>query len=325
MEPRATTRKPCDRRWPVALLAAGGLLALAIRAQDPRFQVRGSEGVPKAVVDRVERLVEDGLRRLAPRFPDTVLRPFSVFVHRARAGVPELVREAMHEGSPGVAVLGARAIHLVLDDVNPIPPGDLPTVVDHELVHILLHQHAGAAGPWVPRWFHEGLAQHLTGFLYAGASEEEIVFGLRADTLPRLRDLQRDFPRHSPYDLRIAYALSHSWVGYLERQLGLPALLRVARRCRADLDFPEAFLAETGKPMTDLEAEWREYVRTGSGAAVRVVMQQCFGLLVILALPLLALAAARRWNLDHVRRRRLLAEEEAAQRLRADEERQNEA
>jgi hypothetical protein len=309
-----------DRSPSPVRLAAGLLLALLVRAQDPVPSVRASASVPAATVARVEQMVVDGLARLTARFPDTPLRPFTVFVHRTRAEVPEPVREAMHEGSPGVALLGALAIHLVLDEANPSPPGDLATVVDHELVHILLHLYAGRAGPWIPRWFHEGLAQHLTGFLYVGASEEEIVFGLRADTLPRLRDLQRDFPRRSAYDLRIAYALSHSWVSYLERELGLPVLLRVARRCRADLEFPEAFLEETRTPLTDLEAQWREYVRTGSGAAMRVVLQQCFGLLVILALPLLALAAARRWNVDHARRRQLLAEEQAAERLRAQEE-----
>lgn len=252
---------------------------------------------------------------MTPNFPGVHARPATVFVYRSRDELPERIREVMHEGSPGVALLEPREIHLVLEAAREQPPGDLGTVVDHEIVHLLLNDHAGAAGPFVPRWIHEGLAQHLTGFLYVGAQEEQIVFPARTGNLPRLRDLQEDFPRRSGYDLRIAYALSQSFTSFLVRQIGLPRLLAVVRRCSAELEFPEAFYAEVGTPLTGLEQEWLEYVRTGSGAAYRVVMTQCFSLLMVLALPLLVLAAARRWNADAVRQRVLTSEEAAAERL----------
>lgn len=294
----------------VALL---GLAGIDLPAQ---YRVAsGAASVGAAIVERAEQLVQRGLARMQQHFPGVSAAPMSVLFYRTRDELPERVRAVMHDGSPGVALLQQHEIHIVLEAVQDQAPGDLGTVIDHEIVHLLLHDFAGVAGPYVPRWIHEGLAQHLTGFLYVGAQEEQIVFAARTDTLPRFRDLQRDFPGSSGYDLRIAYAISQSFASFLVRQVGLPRLLAVVRGCRADQEFPEAFYAEVGVPLTSFEQEWLEYVRSGSGAAYRVVMGQCFSLLMVLALPLLALAAARRWNADAVRQRRLTSEEAAAKRL----------
>lgn len=272
----------------------------AALAGQHRIEVVGADGLPQAKVAAVRRLTVDALDNLGPAFPVEV-RPFRVVVHRELASVPGDVRRNLHEGTAGVALLTRLEVHLILDRAGIEPPNDLRTVVRHEVVHVLLYQ---LAGGHVPRWFHEGLAQALTDATYLGVSEEDIAFHASTGNLLSFSSLRTDFPRR-PAALRTAYAQSFSFVSFLQRRIGLDALLDVATKCGPDMTFPEAFLKDTGMPLVTLEEQWVHYVKTGSGAAWRVLLTSCFGLSMVAALPLLALAGARRWNRDLESRHKL--------------------
>ena len=278
-------------------------LVAALPAQ-PQVQVIGADGLSASKLDAVRRLTNDALDHLAPSLP-TVSPPFTVVVHPDLASLPAPVRTSLHAGAAGVALLGRREIHLILERAGIEPPNDLRTVVRHEVVHILLHDLAGA---YVPRWFHEGLAQLLTGATYLGVSEEDIAFHASTDNLLRFSRLRTGFPRRESA-LRTAYAQSFSFVSFLERQVGLTVLLQCAAQCRADTTFADAFLKTTGTPLVVMEEEWVHYVKTGSGAAWRVLLTSCFGLLIVASLPLLAMAGVRRWNRDLQSRHKLERED----------------
>lgn len=263
-------------------------------------EVLGAEGVSAAKIAAVRRLTVDALDWLAPNFPARP-RPFTVVAHLSEASLPPAARESLHGETAGIALLTAERIHLILDRCGVEPPDDLRTVVRHEVVHILLYQHAG---PHVPRWFHEGLAQSLTGSTYLGAREEDLVFYARTGNLLRFSKLRHGFPRR-PAALRTAYAQSFSFVAFLRRRVGLPALLGAAARCTPDRDYYDAFQQQVGRPLVLLEEEWVDYVKTGSGAAWRVLLASCFGLSMVAALPLLVLAGAGRWKRDLRSRQRL--------------------
>lgn len=296
----------------VSLPCLGLLLGLVLGAQDPSFSVAaGSAEVRTSGLRSVERMAQAALERLAPVFGDLEVAPFEIIVHRHASSVPEDVLDAVHEDAAGVALLTTAEVHLLLDRVDLHPPGDVRTVIAHELAHILLHQFAGEAGPSVPRWFHEGLAQHLAGATYLGVSEEEIVFDALADRLMFFSRLRRRFPEKG-HALRRAYAQSFSFVSFLARRVGLAVLLDAARQCRPDRTFYEAYALVTGEQLVVAESDWVEYVKTGSGARFRILLTSCFGLTMAAMLPVLVLAGRRRWNRD-ARSREKLTEQERAE------------
>ncbi|MCA8942967.1 MAG: hypothetical protein KDB80_10445 [Planctomycetes bacterium] len=282
--------------------------AVRTSAAQARFAVEAAAGVDASTRAHVERLVEAGLARLTPMFPGTPKRSCVVTAHQSVDSLPPEVRASLHEGTAGVALLGRSEIHLILDESRHHPPHDLRTVVDHELVHILLDQFVGEAAPHVSRWFHEGLAQELSGGPYIGMSEDDLVIAARADRLFRFAELDQDFPGDRS-GLRRAYAQSFSFVGFLRRRFGLDALLEAARQSTADGGFRAGFVAVTHGAMLHQVDEWREYVLTGSGAPLRFLMRNCFSFLVVIGFPLLAIAVIRRFRRDDAARRKLEFEE----------------
>ncbi len=286
------------------------LLALPICGQAAEFRVFSGGALSDASRQRVERLVAAGLERLAPMFPDAKRRPITVFAHPNVSSVPERVRGAIHDGTAGVALLQRDEIHLILDEARRSPPHDLRTVVDHELVHILLDQHVGrAASPHVSRWFHEGLAQVLSGGPYLGMSEDDLVLATRWGRLMRFSDLHDRFP-HSKTRLQRAYAQSFSFVGFLHRALGLELLLEAAKKSVKDGGFRVGFYEVTRKALVLQEEKWKEYVLNRSGAALRFVFENCFAYVGLAAFVLLALAWIRRSRRDEQARAKLELEDE---------------
>ena len=284
------------------------LLAIALPIAWPRAQVEVVAGDPlaQAAVEGVRARAGRGLQRLLPHFPGVAAERITIVLHSSEEEMPAPYRERLDPGTQGFALRGRGEIHVLLDTTRRPPPHDVQTVIEHELVHVLLDRFAGEAGPYVSRWFHEGLAVHLTGEAYLGGSEEESVWRAMGDRLLPWRNLHETFPRE-PEELRVAYAQSFSFVSYLERHVGLAPLIRAARFCRPDRTYAEAFTIETGIAIGDYEGPWREWVRAGSGAGVRLILQNCFGLLLVLALPLLVLAGMRKWREEHDRGTRLQA------------------
>jgi hypothetical protein len=258
---------------------------------------------------RMRDHVANGLRKLAPAFPGQSVAAFRVVVHRDAESLSPALRLRLHPHTAGLAVLGANEMHVLLDEAQTRPPHDLRTVVVHELAHVLLDQWAGPAGPYVSRWFHEGLAQHLAGASYAMVAEEEIVWHLKTRTLPMFSDLHAGFPAR-PDLQNLAYAQSLSFVDFLVRRMGLRDVIDAARECGPDAPYPRAFTRHTGESLLDLQIAWEDDVM-GSGAMLRFVLQNWFSYVMILAVPLLVIAAMRRMNRNHRIRQQLEMEEAA--------------
>lgn len=247
--------------------------------------------------------VERALVRLQSAFPGLPGRRFQVFVHHDREHLPVPLAALLHEDSPGFALLGRSQVHIVLGEVWRTG-ASLAGVVTHELVHELLDQWAGPHGMRVPRWFHEGLAQYLAGDTYLGASEEDLVWRLSARSLPSLQSLAEHFPSQRE-DLKAAYAISYSYVAWLARAYGVPALLAMVSAIDRDVTFEGALVGATHLTTLQLEDAWRTYLWRGSGAPWRVLFDNCFSLSLLGVLPLLALALMRRLQAEARVRERL--------------------
>ncbi len=262
-----------------------------------------SPDVPDRAVAVVQAEVSPALARVREVFRDLPKQPFRIIVHPDATELPPDLRLAHHEGSPGFALLGRNEIHLLLAETNATTSG-LRAVLVHEMVHELLHQ---ACEPWghrIPRWFHEGLAQVVAGDTYLGSSEEMIVWRAATQQLLPFSELGDGFPAE-PQLLKIAYAQSYSYVAWLERQVGLAGLVAMARSVDKDRSFDLALVHATDRSTAVLLEDWTDHVLHGSGASWRVMLQQFFGVSMILSLPLLALAMIRRQRADRLAADRL--------------------
>lgn len=269
----------------------GILLTLLTAARAQEFSVRADAPERAAAI---ERMVEKGLAKLTPHFPRMPVRPFTVVVHPDGDGLTPELRAAVHPGTAGFARLEAQEIHLMLAEARRAPPNDLQTVVEHELVHLLLHQFAGPGGPHVPRWFHEGLAQALSGGPYLGISEEALVYRIWSNSLIPFRALVEDFPRDDEGELQAAYGQSFSFVSYLWREIGLEVLLAAARECSAERPFAAAVAVRMERGLVQYEDAWREHVLHASGALWRILLRESFTYLMLLAVPIAILALLRK-------------------------------
>ena len=291
---------------PAAQAPTGG--SQGLRGPEPEI-LRASDRVSVRSLARIRELVHRSLQRLAPELPGPegpMAPPMSVIIHPSLADLPAEFADDVPEGTPGFALLLAGRIHIMIEEALGVPPDDLATVVDHEVVHLLIQQAASPHGDRVPRWLHEGLAQFLAGGSYYGAREEDIYPGIQSGTLPLVIGYTARMPME-PVPRRLAYAGSHSFVEWLVRNHGMDRLRTVLAAVRNGEEFPAAFVDEYGEPAVELETRWREDVaRTG---LARFLETNCFSILLVLALPLLVLAVARRLRREFSIRRRLEAVE----------------
>lgn len=274
--------------------------------------IAGAGDVPSETLDRVRDAVAVELASLSEVFAELEVGRFFVHVHGQRAAMPAALVAGVHEQAPGFAQLGRHQIHLLMDVVRR-SGASLRGVVRHELAHELLDQHCGRNGRYVPRWFHEGLAQLLAGDTYLGASEEDLVWRVTSGSLRSIDTLADRFPEPT-VQRRTAYGHSYSYVAWLERAYGLSALLRIARYTDAFTSFSHALVGYTGLSTLELEDEWRAYVAHGSGARWRSILSNWFGLVMIMVLPVLVLALIRRLQSEE-RAAHRLAQRAAADRL----------
>ncbi|HEB52129.1 MAG TPA: hypothetical protein ENI87_02620 [bacterium] len=299
----------------VLLAACGGeerpLLVPAETAQ----VVAGAGDVDAGAVARVADVVARELPLLRRQLGLARVERFFVHVHESRSAMPESLVAGLHEDAAGFAMLGSHQVHIVWGEVQRLAVR-LSGVVRHELVHELLDQLVAPQGRYLPRWFHEGLAQLLAGDTYLSASEDDLVWRLAAGNLPPFGSLERRFPE-TRFELRSAYAQSYSYVAWLERNYGLPLLLRTARNTDERTSFGRSLVAQTGRSSLQLQDAWRDYVLYGSGASWRVLRENWFGLSMILVLPVLVLALIRRLRREE-RARRVL-EQRARQAQEVDE------
>lgn len=128
----------------------------------------------------------------------------------------------------------------------------LDTVLDHELVHILLGR---AFAPRVPpRWLQEGMAQYYAGELGPPTAETLSSAHLAGGLLP-LATVVNGFPADAGL-ARIAYAQSADLIGWIGTEYGRGALTALVAEMQAGAPAPQAILRVTGKDLDTLEKAW---------------------------------------------------------------------
>ncbi len=136
-------------------------------------------------------------------------------------------------------------------------PYVLRETFEHELCHLLLHDHIKDA--LLPKWLDEGICQWISGSLgeiMAGTGTAASGVNLLRHPIP-LQQLTVSFPRDRD-SLIQAYQGSRLFVEYLVAQFGKESLLNVLQYLKEGSPTDQAFSQAFPKSLPSLQEEWLE-------------------------------------------------------------------
>ncbi len=212
-------------RRPLRWLSVSGLLlpliAVALLALPPtgelstaRFRIvhtQAATGAAKALSQQIEPL-RDQIQQVLGRDWDGITEV------RLGMGRQEYEALALPGGAPPswAVALAYPDENIILIDAHSLVKGDGQSTLRHELVHVAL----GRLGRSWPRWFHEGLAQQVTGEQHYSVTQySTLARAVSTDRIFRFEDLAEGFP-DLPADVEIAYAQSAVFVAWLHDRYG---------------------------------------------------------------------------------------------------------
>ncbi len=148
--------------------------------------------------------------------------------------------------------LGWTAIRL--DSASDRPWADVVATFRHELSHLLLRRAVGPEAR-IPRWFNEGFAMYQSG-RWSFHRVKVLARGIVGGELFRLADISDTFPEREDL-VRLAYAQSAAFTGYLVEQAGPRGMRRLVGLLASGVGFDDAVGQVFGESLPDLEADWR--------------------------------------------------------------------
>ncbi len=268
----------------------------------PRFRIlytRKSKGAAEALAEDIEAVRTGFVKVLGRDWPGTT----EIRIGRGRAEYEAL---ALPGGAPPPwAVAVAYPAHgIVLLDSLSLHTPEGPITLRHELAHVAL----GQIGRTWPRWFQEGLAQHLTGERIAITHYAALFRAVAQQHLYEFEDLAGSWPDRRA-DVEIAYAQSADFVAYLASHHGPAAMGQLLDGVAAGEAFELAFGKAFRSSLMVEENAWREGLATRFGWLPLTTSMQ----LVWLLAPALCVVAYVRRRRQQAARLAAMSAEEAAE------------
>ncbi len=276
-------------------------------AQSPalRVEAKGVSGEQLAAWTSVATRARAEVQRvLGTRFEQATVLHFA----KTLRDVPDRIAPSFHDWTVALATPWGGRIDVCLERVRPDPPMDLFTVLVHEFVHLALGEiemRESKKTRHLPRWFHEGLAQEVAGKNWFPEYEEALAFRAASGRLLRWSDLERGFPKDAE-ELRLAYAQSSSYFGFLMRRVGYDEVLHAAARfLRGEVEsLDRALYLDRSQSFSSIAAAWEEDLRSGRNA-LRLLGKNCFQVLLWLCIPLLFFVFRKRIFRENMADKRL--------------------
>jgi hypothetical protein len=172
---------------------------------------------------------------------------------------------------------------------------NLRFILAHEIAHILIHERART---FIPRWFDEGSAMHLSREPNLIDDMELLGAALMGGIIP-LSQIERSFPE-SGRRARLAYIESLSTIDFLMEEFGPAILIQVLDRSREAHDFRQGFIKATGIDLPQFEMEWRTWIRRRFAVTVLFRPNLLFAATAVLVLILGAVARLRRMRASRI-------------------------
>ncbi len=233
-------------------LAPGPLPELIVgKLETPRFLIRyttKSQGAARELAKSIESTRDAFAGVLGRDWP-------GVTEIRVGLGRQEFEALALPGGKPpGWAVALAYPAHrIVLLDALTMTGPEGPVTLRHELAHVAL----GQLGSTWPRWFQEGLAQHLTGENYSMTHYAALFRAVAQERVFHFEHLADRWP-DLPSDVEIAYAQSAAFVAWLSARYGPEGMGQLVDEVGTGEPFERAFGKAFHSSVLVEELVWRQ-------------------------------------------------------------------
>lgn len=171
---------------------------------------------------------------------------------------------------------------------------ELERQVPHELMHILVYQHAGIEYQHIPVWLNEGLAS-IAELAPNPDYESALTQAVQTETLMPFSTLCNAFPNEA-YGAFLAYSESTSFVRFILQKYGASSFPKLISGYKNGLDCEEGVYAALGISLGQLEVRWQQeslHMDAQSLAFQNLAPYIAAGLLVVL-LPLVFGLALRK-------------------------------
>jgi len=176
----------------------------------------------------------------------------------------EMTRGVLPDWSAAAALPGNRIV------ISPLSGRklDLERVIAHEIVHCFINDAAG--GKFVPRWFHEGCAEVISG-RWGVRGRAYMVWAVVRGRLLTFSDIQRIFSAGSA-DAALAYDQSMLAVNRLMAGYGRGVLREILAGMKNGLSFDASFRRATGIGTEDFETLYLAYLKRNYGRRALVTL-----------------------------------------------------
>ncbi|HLL25454.1 MAG TPA: tetratricopeptide repeat protein [Kofleriaceae bacterium] len=199
----------------------------------------------------MERAFADMVKRygFTPKTPVTL----EMYADRSAYGVRTV-------GLPDISALGV-CFGQVITAMSPAN-GDINwgMVMWHELGHVFAIQLSNSR---VPRWFTEGLSEYETLIArpeWRRENDADLYGAMLHGTLPSIAKLNEEFMQPDQNAVVVAYYQSAVTIEYLVQTYGFPKIVEGLKLFGKGKETPEVLRTITGKPIAQLDAEFRKYL-----------------------------------------------------------------
>ncbi len=253
---------------------------------------------------RLARHAAEAIPRLATELQIPVGPRMHVVLAHTEADFRDLQPGRMPDWADGSAWPSLGWIFLKSPRIRDGTASPLETVLDHEIVHVLLGR-AFDPRP-VPRWLQEGLAQ-LMAREFTPDKTKALAAGTLGKNLIGLHELSRGFPRNSAR-AHLAYAQSADLVAYIRSAHGPDALPTLVREMAKGERFEVAIRIATSQSIDELDLAWRARLQDSGFSLTPLMDEGIWWGLGALLLPLAWFVVRRRnrIRMDRWRREEVL-------------------
>ena len=214
-------------------------------------------GFKENYAERALQNADESYLRISKALGHTLIGPITIILTNSEEQFKQLTQGAIPEWGAAVAMPDNRII------VTPLPglKYNLNRIIAHEIVHIVIND--AAQEQFVPRWFHEGCAQNLSGEWGIRGRLYTVLKAYRGELLT-FDDIQNMFSSER-MDVTLSYDQSMLAIRHLTSKNGDYVLSLIISHMKQGNEFALAFYEATGLWPSEFEKDYQKYVRTTYG------------------------------------------------------------
>ena len=214
-------------------------------------------GLRKSYAEKALQNLDESYLRISKALGHNLGKPITIILTSSEEQFKRFTRGAIPEWGAAAAMPDNSIVVTSL-------PGfkyNLNRILAHEIVHIVINDAAGKQ--FVPRWFHEGCAQNLSGEWGIRGRLYMVLKAYRGE-LQTFDDIQNMFSSGRT-EVALSYDQSMLAIRHLIGKNGAYVIPMIINKMRQGNEFALAFFQSTGLWPSEFEKDYQDYIRTTYG------------------------------------------------------------